>query len=74
MDIETMRANNQLLREALPEIIMKPQATIMPGGSYSGVVVCDTRELDEEIEGRFQMAVLVGGEEHIFIFNRVLNK
>lgn len=74
MDIETMRANNQLLREALPAIVMKPQATIMPGGSYSGVMVCDTRDLDEEMEGRFQLAVLVDGEEHIFTFNRELNK
>ena len=74
MDIEIMRTNNQLLREALPQIVMEPRVTIMPGGSYGGVVVCDTRDLDEKMEGRFQVAVLVDAEHHIFTFNRVLNK
>ncbi len=74
MDIEIMRTNNQLLREALPQIVMEPRVTLIPGGNYSGVVVCDTRDLDEKMEGRFQVAVLVDGEHHIFTFNRVLNK
>lgn len=68
-----MRDNDRLLREAMTEIVMSPQ-TVMPGGAYSGIVVCDTRSLDEIIEGRFQVAVLVGGEEHVFTFDRVLNK
>ena len=72
-DVEIMRANNQLLREAMPEIILQPQ-TIAPGGNYSGIVVCDTRELDAKLEGRFQVAVMVDGEEHRFTFNRLLNK
>lgn len=73
LDIESMRTNNQLLRDALPDIIMKPR-TIMPGGAYSGIVVCDTRKLDENTGGRFQVAVLVDGEQHLFTFERQLNK
>jgi len=72
-DIEIMRANNEMLRDALPEIVLQPRS-VMPDGAYSGIVVCDTRKLDETAEGRFQVAVLVDGEKHIFSFNRVLNK
>lgn len=71
-DIEEMRLQNAVLREILPGIVMKPQ-TIMAGNSYSAIVVCDTRNLDPKIEGKFRIAVLVDGEEHRFTFNRNLN-
>lgn len=73
LDIESMRTNNQLLRDALPDIIMSPR-TIIPGDVFSSVVVCDTSKLEEKMEGRFQVAVLVDGEKHLFTFNRLLNK
>jgi hypothetical protein len=72
-DIDSMRSSNQLLRESLKEIVMKPQ-TIMPDNSFSGIVVFDTREMDKDIEGNFQIAVLVDSETHNFTFKRGLNK
>jgi len=71
--IETMRANNQLLQEGLPELDMKSQ-TITPGNSHSGIVVCDTRDMNEKVEGNFQVVVSVDGEKHKFTFRRSLNK
>lgn len=72
-DIETMRTNNQLLREALQEFIMKPQ-TIMPDDNYTKVVVLDTSDMDPEREGDFQIVVSVENEAHKFTFKRSLNK
>jgi hypothetical protein len=71
-DIETMRTNNQLLREALQEFIMKPQ-TIMPDDNYTKVVVLDTSDMDPETEGNFQIVVSVDNEAHKFTFKRSLN-
>ena len=72
-DIKAMRWQNEMLRDMLPGVVMKPQIT-MPGGSYSGIVVCDTRAIDSKIEGNFKVVVSVDGEEHKFTFKRVLNK
>lgn len=68
-DIEAMRWQNQVLRDMLPGVVMKPQTT-MPGSSYSGIVVCDTRDIDSKIEGNFKVVVSVDGEEHKFTFKR----
>jgi len=71
--IVSMRAQNQLLQEGLPEFDMKSQA-IMPGDSHSGIVVCDTRAMNDKTEGNFQVVVSVAGEKHKFTFKRNLNK
>jgi hypothetical protein len=67
--IETMRAQNQVIRERLPEFYLKSQ-TIKPDNSYSGIVVCDTRKMDGKIEGKFIIAVSIDGEMHRFSFKR----
>jgi hypothetical protein len=71
--IVSMRAQNQLLQEGLPEFDMKSQ-TITPGDSSTGIVVCDTRDMTSEIEGDFQIVVTVDSEAHRFTFKRTLNK
>jgi hypothetical protein len=71
--IETMRAQNQVIKERLPEFYLKSQ-TIKPDNSYSGIVVCDTRTINEKTEGNFQIAVAVDGEVHRFVFKRKVNK
>jgi hypothetical protein len=68
-DIENMRKQNDLLREVLPPSILNPQ-TIMPGQDCTGLVVCNTKDMDEKTEGNFQVIVTVAGEEHRFAFNR----
>lgn len=70
-DIEDMRRQYEVLHEILPGVILRQQ-TIMPGDNYTGIVICDTRDLDPEKEGKFRIAVSVDGEEHGFTFNRDL--
>jgi hypothetical protein len=67
--LESMRLKSQLLQEGLVEYDWKQQ-TIMPGESHTGIVACDTRDMNSAIEGNFQVTVSVDGEEHRFIFNR----
>jgi hypothetical protein len=71
--IETMRAQNQVIRERLPEFYLKSQ-TIKPDDDYSGIVVCDTRTMNDKAEGNLQFAVTVDGEVHKFIFKRKINQ
>jgi len=70
-DIEDMRRQYEVLREILPGVILR-QKSIIPGDSYTGIVICDTRDLDYETEGRFRVTVSVDSEEHRFTFNRLL--
>lgn len=70
-DVDIMRANNELLREALPEFTLRPQ-TIAPGDTYTGMVVADTRELSAEAGGDFQVVVSIDSEAHAFTFTRTL--
>ena len=72
-DIDIMRANNELLRQALEEIVIRPQS-ILPDNSFSGIVVCDTRAMNKDVEGNFKIVVSIDSEEHNFTFNRSLNK
>lgn len=57
----------------LEELVMKPQ-TLHYGESSGGLVVCDTRDINDKVEGNFQIAVTIDGEEHEFTFNRSLYK
>jgi len=66
------RAKDIQLRNELIELVMKPQ-TIMPGGDKLSLVVGDTRNLDKNAEGKFQVIISVDGEEHGFTFNRSLD-
>lgn len=51
--------------------VIKPQ-TFQPGESGGGLVVCDTSNMNDEIEGDFQITVLLDSEEHYFNFKRSL--
>ncbi|MFC1840936.1 hypothetical protein ACFL1N_15270 [Thermodesulfobacteriota bacterium] len=54
---------------AIPRIMLKPQV-IMPNESVSGIFVCDTSKMKDNIEGNFKITVTIDGEEHKFIFSR----
>jgi hypothetical protein len=71
-DIESMRDQNDVLQEMLPAVIIKQQR-ILPGKSYSGILICDTGDLDAAIEGSFRISVAVEEEEHRFVFKRDLS-
>jgi hypothetical protein len=68
-DLEAMRNSNQALRETLPGILIKPQ-TLMNGTIYNGIIVCDTRGMDADMEDKFKVTVSIDGEEHKFTFKR----
>jgi hypothetical protein len=70
-DIEAMRQQNEIFREMVPGIFMKPQ-TIMPNSSYTGMVAFDSSDINKYGEGRIQIVVSVDSEEHDFVFNRTL--
>ena len=70
--IINMRAQNKAFQDMLPGYILKQKTIIKPGTSYSGIVICDTHDLDPKIEGSFQITVSVDGEEHRFTFNHGL--
>lgn len=71
-DLEQMRDQNDVLQEMIPEMIVKSQR-ILPGKSYSGVLICDTGDLDAALEGKFAILLAIDGEEHGFVFNRTLS-
>jgi hypothetical protein len=70
-DLEQMREQNDVLQEMLPGVIIKSQR-ILPGKSYSGVLICETGDLDPALEGKFRILVAIDGEEHGFVFNRAV--
>jgi len=72
-NLKEMRIIKKVVQETLPGIIIKQQ-TIMSGDTYSGVVICDTRDIAPEIEGNFKVTISVDGEEHKFSFKRSLIK
>lgn len=55
------------------ELVMKPQ-TLLPEESGGGLVVCDTRGMNADIEGNFDIVVSVDSEKHEFTFNCSLYK
>lgn len=63
--LETMRRKEAGLREAFQKLIFTQQ-TIMPGGNYSGIIICDTSDLDFQSEVKFRIVISVDGEEHAF--------
>jgi hypothetical protein len=71
-DIESMRRQNEIFQEMLPRFILKKQV-IMPGNSYTGIVICDTHDINTATEGNFHVSVSIDGEEHKFAFYRGLN-
>jgi hypothetical protein len=71
-DIEAMRRQNEVFREMLPGVFMKPQ-TIMPDSSYTGMVAFDAGDMNKDAEGKFQIIVSVDSEKHSFTFNRTFN-
>jgi hypothetical protein len=70
-EVKLKRKQFEQLEDSVPEIIMKPQ-TILPNNSISGIVVCDTGELDPKVEGIFRVVVSIDGQEHRFSFTRSL--
>ena len=71
--IVRMHREYQLLLGTLPDFAMQPQ-TIIPGYSYAGVVLCDTRQMNPTIKGNFKITVSVDSEEHQFTFRRAISK
>lgn len=71
-EIEDMRRQNDVLQEMLPAVVMKSQQ-ILAGKSYSGVLICDTSDLDSTVEGNFRIQVTLDGERHNFVFTRGLD-
>lgn len=71
-DLESMREQNDVLQEMLPAVVIKQQR-ILPDKSYSGVLICDTGDLDAAIEGNFRISIALDGEEHRFVFRRGLS-
>jgi hypothetical protein len=67
--IQRMHKERAQFKDSVSEIMMKPQA-IMPDGSYSGILVCDTQGMDSKIKGTFRIVVSIDGEEHILNFKR----
>jgi len=67
--IENKRDVNALIRETMPETVLKPQ-TLQPGQECTGLVVCDTKDMTTKTEGTFIVIVSVAGEQHRFTFNR----
>ena len=71
------RANNARrgfaqLEDTVPDLTMKTQI-IKPGDCITGVVVCDTRGIKPEIEGKFRVVISIDGENHEFTFSRSYN-
>lgn len=56
---------------AIPRIMLRPQV-IMPNQSVSGIFVCDTSEMKNDVEGDFKITVTIDDEEHKFTFTRRL--
>lgn len=72
-EFETMRSQNQQIIEALPDFAMIPH-TIIPGDNCTGVIFCDTRQLNPTIKGNFKITISVDNEEHQFAFSRAISK
>lgn len=70
-DLEDMRRQYEVLHEILPGVLLRQQ-DIMAGDSYTGVVICDTRDLDLKTGGRFRVTVSIDNEEHSFTFKRII--
>ncbi len=65
---ETIRAYEQL-EGIVPYLVFKPQ-TITPGRSITGLIIYDTGDIDEKVEGEFNAVISIEGEEHRFVFSR----
>lgn len=72
-EFQIMRSQNQQIIEALPDFAMTPQA-IIPGGNCTGVIFCDTRQMNPTIKGNLRITVSVDNEEHQFTFRRAISK
>jgi len=70
-DIEAMRRQNEMFREMLPGVFMKPQ-TITPDSSYTGILAFDAGG-NSDVEGNMQIIVDLDGEEHSFKFSRSIS-
>jgi hypothetical protein len=68
---ELGQLNRQMV--LVEELVIKPQ-TLLPGENSGGLVVCDTRDMNDKVEGNFKVVVSVDDEEHEFTFSRNLYK
>ena len=67
--LQTMHEQNQQILDAMPDFIMSPQI-IVPGDTYTGVLVCNMKQTTPAIDGTFEISVSVDGDKHTFAFNR----
>lgn len=56
-------------RQFIKRRVMKPK-TIAAGQTHGGLIVTDTRSLDSQVEGVFEIVVSIGGEQHTFLISR----
>ncbi len=71
MRILMMKMDRNALKYSLQRIVLKPQ-NILPNDSITGIFVCNTKELKDDLEGNFNITVTIDGEEHKFTFARRL--
>lgn len=69
--IEAGRKQFKQLIISVKKIYLECQ-TIIPGSVYNGVIACDTGEMTKKITGKFQVVILIDGEEYEFMFLRIL--
>lgn len=71
-NVTNIAAQAQSSRQLIETLVMKTQ-TIVPGQSYGGLVVTDTRAMNYKAEGNFLIVVSIDGEVHRFTINRSLH-
>ncbi len=59
------------MKNSIPRI-MPINQNIMPYHSASGVIVCETTDMKDNLEGNFLITVLIDDEKHNFTFTRKL--
>jgi hypothetical protein len=63
------RASDQI--RMVKELVLQRQS-LQPGAGASGLIICDTSDMNARVEGDFHMVVSVDGEQHDFTFTRRL--
>jgi len=70
-NLKDITAKAQSNRQLIERLVMKSQ-TIGPGQSHGGLVVADTRAMDQKVEGDFKIVVSVDEEKYEFAISRSL--
>ena len=68
---EIKKLEYEQLINVIPKIMLKPQ-TIQPDEGISALFACETRNMDSEKEGYFEITVSFDREYHKFVFTRTV--